>query len=225
MGTLLMRLAAPMQAWGVSSRFGVRDTCREPTKSGVIGLICAALGRPRNAALDDLSALKMGVRADREGKVMMDYHIAQDVLKASGRQTKDSEPSNRYYLADAVFLAGLEGEREILEKIDQALRDPVWPLFLGRKAFAPASPVWLRGGLHDEGLEEALTKFPLLASPGEERLRLMIEDDSGNLQRNDLPVSFKERRFRTRTLRMIYITHSGELLEEEAENVPVKPDD
>ena len=34
MSTLLMRLAGPMQSWGTQSRFTVRDTGREPSKSG-----------------------------------------------------------------------------------------------------------------------------------------------------------------------------------------------
>jgi CRISPR system Cascade subunit CasD len=45
--TLLLRMRAPMMSWGDHSRFTIRDTRREPTKSAVIGLLCAALGRPR----------------------------------------------------------------------------------------------------------------------------------------------------------------------------------
>lgn len=44
MATLLLRLAAPLQAWGADSKFETRKTGREPTKSGVIGLLAAALG-------------------------------------------------------------------------------------------------------------------------------------------------------------------------------------
>jgi len=46
MATLLLRLAAPLQAWGADSKFETRKTAREPTKSGVIGLLAAALGLP-----------------------------------------------------------------------------------------------------------------------------------------------------------------------------------
>ena len=48
MGVLLLRLAGPMQSWGTQSRFTVRDTGREPSKSGVVGLLCAAVGVPRD---------------------------------------------------------------------------------------------------------------------------------------------------------------------------------
>src|SRR5579864_5026868 len=76
MTTLLLRLAGPMQSWGTQSRFTVRDTGREPSKSGVIGLVCAALGRRRDAPLDDLVQLTMGTRVDRDGIVKVDYHTA-----------------------------------------------------------------------------------------------------------------------------------------------------
>jgi CRISPR system Cascade subunit CasD len=120
MPTLLFRLAGPMQSWGISSRFSIRDTGMEPSKSGVIGLICAALGKPRNeSSIEDaefrqLTQLKMGVRVDREGVMKMDYHTAQNVAKANGGGTKDTELSWRYYLSDACFVVALEGENETL---------------------------------------------------------------------------------------------------------------
>jgi CRISPR system Cascade subunit CasD len=47
MPTLLLRLVGPMQSWGTTSRFDQRDTGKEPSKSGVIGLVAAALGIDR----------------------------------------------------------------------------------------------------------------------------------------------------------------------------------
>jgi len=217
MHTLLLRLAGPMQSWGVQSRFGVRDTGREPSKSGVIGLVCAALGRPRQAALDDLAALQMGVRSDCEGSLEVDYHTAQNVLKAGGG-IKDTELSNRYYLADAAFLAGLEGQHlTLLEEIHAALRDPHWPLYLGRKAFVPGAPVWLADGLHrGQDLLEALTSYPYLGSrtPAEgERLRLVLEDPLGEIIRPDTPLSFAERTFAPRRVKIVYVEAPDSILE------------
>ena len=162
MNTLLLRMAGPMQSWGVQSRFGVRDTGREPSKSGVVGLICAALGRPRSSPLDDLVALKMGVRVDREGSLEVDYHTAQNVRKASGG-IKNTELSNRYYLADAAFLVGLESEDlGLLIKMHKALRNPHWLLYLGRKAFVPSPPVYLPDGLKEgESITSIINQFGL----------------------------------------------------------------
>ncbi len=115
MATLLMRLQGPMQSWGTTSRFDERDTQLEPSKSGVLGLVCAALGRDRSEPLEDLASLRMGVRVDREGIPLRDYQTATGVLVASGKaDPRRTVVSPRHYLADAVFLVGLEGRDQAL---------------------------------------------------------------------------------------------------------------
>lgn len=175
--TLLMRLAGPMQSWGDSSRFGIRETRTEPTKSGVIGLLCAALGWDRFAEtfpldgrslqLADLAALSFGVRVEREGVLRRDYHTAQNVLKAGAKVRPGKLPSasdlqgtvlsERFYLSDASFVVGLESEDDgLLAKLAQALIAPYWPLRLGRKAFVPSWPVaWAKRP------EESILPLPL----------------------------------------------------------------
>lgn len=206
MCTLLIRLCAPMQSWGMQSRFTIRDTGLEPSKSGVIGLICAALGRPRHAPLDDLTALRMGVRVDQEGILKRDYHTAKDVLKAGGG-IKDTEVSFRYYLAGARFLVGLEGDLALLRRIHQALQQPVWQLYLGRKAFVPSEPIALPDGLRPEtDLWQALSRYPLLGSrSNSQKLRVVVDDPQGWIIRPDVPLSFAERRFGTRRVSVFFI--------------------
>jgi CRISPR system Cascade subunit CasD len=202
MQTLLMRLTGPMQAWGVQSHFTIRDTGREPSKSGVIGLVCAALGRDRADPVLDLAQLRMGVRVDREGVVRRDYHTAQNVYKASGGTPKETEVSIRYYLADASFLVGLEGDRAVLMQLQHALEHPVWPLWLGRKAFVPGLPVAVPDGVRDQALELALQAD----LPAGRRVRLVFEDPDGPLTRPDQPISFARgaRRFGPRRVRVDY---------------------
>ena len=147
MSTLLLRLAAPLQAWGTGSKFEVRRTNREPSKSGVIGLLAAALGLRRDADLSRLSALRFGVRVDRNGEVIKDFHMA--------KADKTSYLTYRYYLSDAIFLVGLESEdRSFLEQIERALRNPCFPLFLGRRSCPPTLPLVL--GIREDALETAL---------------------------------------------------------------------
>lgn len=210
MSVLLLRLSAPMQSWGVQSRFSVRDTGQEPSKSGVVGLLCAALGHPREEPVENLAALKMGVRVDQEGSVEYDYQTAMNILKADGSGTKDTEPSRRYYLADARFLVGLESnDLDLLTELHNALRDPHWPLYLGRKAFVPSEPIWLEDGLQpDIDLVEALKAFPWLGPDHQQPnpdLRLVLEDPDGSEVRTDQPVSFSERRFAPRHVRTTFI--------------------
>ena len=78
MATLLLRLAAPLQSWGADSKFEIRKTDREPTKSGVVGLLAAALGLRRDEAdaLQELGQLRFAVRVDREGSLLVDFHTA-----------------------------------------------------------------------------------------------------------------------------------------------------
>ncbi len=79
MATLLLRLAAPLQAWGVDSKFETRQSLREPSKSGVIGLLAAALGCPRDLLPEKLLALQMAVRVDQEGQLITDFHTAHGI--------------------------------------------------------------------------------------------------------------------------------------------------
>lgn len=203
MSTLLLRLAGPMQAWGTTSRFDERDSQLEPSKSGVLGLICAALGRDRAEPVDDLARLKMGVRVDREGRLMRDFQtIKPPYLRASGViEKKDPVVSRRFYLSDAAFLVGLEGDdRALLTQIHAALRAPVWPLALGRKSFPPGEPVWLPEAIRPEGLRAALLAWPRIAKPrysdNNQALRLVMEHESEGAVRLDQPVApFSERRF------------------------------
>jgi len=214
MSLLLLRLSGPMQSWGVQSRFSVRDTGLEPSKSGVVGLLCAALGRQRAESVDDLARLLMGVRVDQEGTMAYDYHTAgkSGILKASGRvERKTLVVSTRYYLADARFLVGLQGDDlALLTQLHQALRDPHWPLYLGRKAFVPGQPVWLPDGLRpDHALLEALENYPWLGRPPRQPadpMRVVLEDPEQGLEvRPDQPLSFAERRFAPRRVRTTFI--------------------
>lgn len=215
MNTLLLRLIGPMQSWGVQSRFSVRDTGLEPSKSGVIGLLCAALGRDRSAPLNDLSALRMGVRVDREGKLSRDYHIAgtRGYLKAGGSvEVKNVIPSSRYYLADAAFLVALEsGDMSLLSGLFEALSRPVWAICLGRKAFPPSEPVVEPGCLLPQlPLEKAFQTYPYLGRDNPpERLRCVIEDPHGEGVRNDQPVSFSPRVFAPRRVRTVFLDRAS----------------
>jgi CRISPR system Cascade subunit CasD len=216
MPTLLLRLAGPLQSWGVQSNFTVRDTGLEPSKSGVVGLLCAALGRQRGAGIGDLAALRMGVRVDREGQMANDYHTAQNILKASGG-IKDTEVSRRYYLADARFLIGLESDDlTLLRELHDSLAMPHWPLYLGRKAFVPGESVWLQDGLClEKSLRTALRDYPwqgrLRSDDRPPRLRLVLEDPAGSEVHPDQPVSFAERRFAPRRVSTDWMTMKEEL--------------
>ena len=222
MPTMLLRCAAPLQAWDTQSNFGVRTTGREPSKSGILGLLCAALGRPRSEGVDDLANLRMGVRVDQEGDLLRDWHTAgkDGYLKASGAvERKNLITSTRYYLSDAAFLVGLESvDHSFLETLHQALNHPRWLLFLGRKACPPSMPVYLPDGLQDADLLTALKgyawlgqlerRYHQLKKANSNGLRVVLEDqETGESVRNDQPISFQKdrRRFAPRRVTTTFI--------------------
>ena len=206
MSTLILRLAAPMQAWGADSKYNERRTRREPTKSGVIGLLAAALGCRRDdmETLAQLSALRFGVRADREGISLRDFQMAHRW------EAGESTLTYRDYLCDAVFLVGLEGDEELLERLCQALRRPVYPLFLGRRSCPPTGRVCM--GIEKESLEQVLAVYPWQGDGWRrqtpEHLRVVLDTDHSYAQCRDVPVSFSpfRREFAWRNIREEWIT-------------------
>lgn len=203
MSTLLLRMAAPLQAWGTESRFNTRQTGTVPSKSAVIGLLAAALGRKRDADLTDLRALRFGVRTDEPGTLLRDFHMVHYMKKS--KETADV--SYRYYLSDAAFLVGLESEEmSFLNALEEALKAPAYPLFLGRRSCPPTLPLVL--GIRELPLETALRAEPWQASdsyrqrwlrrhPGESpSLTLLTDADGtgyGSTVIQDDPLSFDQR--------------------------------
>jgi len=204
MPTLLMRLRAPMMSWGDHSQFGHRDSRREPTKSAVIGLLCAALGRPRWEPVDDLAALTMGVRVNKEGVLQKDYHTVQDTMRDDGKKV-NTTLSDRYYVADADYLVGLEGPPELLSQLDAALQRPHWQLYLGRKSFIPSHPI--RVGVVDQPLLPALQQHPYEHRSHKAPsfpLRIVFDAADGTDIRQDVPLDWRRRRFGRRTVATDY---------------------
>lgn len=199
MTVLLLRLAGPMQAWGDSSRFVRRDTRMVPTKSGVLGLLAAADGRRRSEAIEDLLNLKFGVRVDQPGSLQRDFQTA--VNWESG----DVMPlSDRYYVADAVFLAGVEGEASLIEGLAERVQQPKFPLYLGRRSCPVPWNLFIE--VSELPLVKALTDHEWLAAdwwrrqqPPLAELELFVDADAAPADRptetrRDVPLSFDPER-------------------------------
>lgn len=191
MSTLLLKLAGPLQSWDTSSKYNLRMSGREPSKSGVIGLIAAAMGRGRDESISDISSLKFGVRIDQEGKLLHDFHTAHSTAR--------SYVTHRYYLADAVFLVGLEGDEKFLKSIESALRSPVYPLFLGRRSCPPAGEICL--GIRNGNLISSLKNEGWLAAEWyKKKLKYQAElefildsEDNDEAPVRDNPISFSQK--------------------------------
>ncbi|MDQ0956347.1 CRISPR system Cascade subunit CasD [Streptomyces sp. B4I13] len=239
MPTLLMCIDAPMQSWGTKSRFASRDTASEPTKSGVVGLLAAALGIPQDAdeEIRNLASLRMGVRVDREGVLESDYHTVQNVPNTEGKGHRTAV-TQRFYLADALFLVALESDdAPLLHQLLNALDRPHWPLYFGRKAFPPARPLPTHGlpGEHQpvtaQPLEHALRTHPWLENQQRIRnrqhnrdpytsptwLRTVVDADPFALDvelRHDFPLSFhpQQRSYASRAVQISHVALTPEMI-------------
>jgi CRISPR system Cascade subunit CasD len=228
---LLLWLEAPLQSWGHDSKFGRRDTLNFPTKSGVMGLVCCALGQggQQREFLAQFAPLKQTVfsfvrknhkaeKRDRE-PLLRDFHMV-----GSGYDDKDpwttllipktaegkkavgggAKMTYRYYLQDAFFAVILETPSDLADSIAQALQAPVWDLCLGRKSCVPTDLVY-RGVFDSE--EEAIAYAKRIAED-----KNLLEDfhvfdgqhDGEALTLNDVPLQFGERKlYRDRRVTVI----------------------
>lgn len=200
MSTLLMTLEGPLQSWGSSSRFVTRSTERAPTKSGIIGLLAAAKGLRRTEPLTELLKLRFGVRIDQPGRLIRDFQTEKTL------DGKESMPlSYRYYLGDAVFVAGVESDDiGLLKSLEEALGSPYFPLYLGRRSCPPAGPIDVKL-VQDTDIEQAMTNEPWAASQRHRKsvrvksheLELLIDgaiDDKRGETFRDEPISFDPER-------------------------------
>jgi CRISPR system Cascade subunit CasD len=230
---LVLRLAGALQSWGDRSAFNRRETRPEPTKSGVIGLLAAAAGRPREAPLEDLVGLRLGVRVDQPGTLLRDYHTVSDYrgrplpqagVSAKGVQrptspAKYTHVTQRFYLQDAVFLAAVSGPEDLIDSLAHAVGRPAFPLALGRRSCVPTQPILLavRAGTLEGVLREEPWQItePARRSyarrngrPQRVDLPATLEDADGEDILHDVPLSFapRDRRFTSRRIRHTWLS-------------------
>ena len=193
---VVMLLMAPLQAWGGPAP-GIyeRPTDAMPSLSGVVGIVANALGRRRTEPIQDIAAgAELAVRADRPGRLLCDfqtigttgrYALASD----TGKQKRNPEITNRFYLSDAAFLAVYTPPPSGLPATDilDALANPARPLYLGRRSCPPAERVAVTTVASSRMPEEILSTAKLLRSPPRTNARMLsdaeyfeaTDDDSG----------------------------------------------
>lgn len=216
---LAIYLDAPLQSWGVSSRFQRRGTESAPSKSGVLGLVAAAMGIDKHspgeeAQLAPLAACRFSVfpvaQGDNAPPVLRleDYQTVgggydrsdpidklRIARKASGGPST-TIVTRRYYLEQARFAAVLEGDSVLLQQAAAALENPIWGVWFGRKCCLPAAPLLPTLA---PSAPEALAS--LLEKTGAGRIgEARIEQDAdGSWHTPDQPVSFGRREFLSRS--------------------------
>jgi CRISPR system Cascade subunit CasD len=234
--TLLLWLEGPLQAWGHNSKFGVRDTLNFPTRSGVLGLLCCARGAggPEVEWLAQMATQTMEVRAyaraDKQGVPVLrepplrDFHMVgsgyddsdpwQSLLipkTADGKKAVGggAKMTYRYYLQDSVFAVALQVPAAQAEVLTDALQNPVWDLYLGRKNCVPTELIF-QGNF--DNAEAAWQHASALAGNKQRVLSYSVldgETDEGEvITLNDVPVQFgPDKRYRDRRVTLVEHSH------------------
>jgi CRISPR system Cascade subunit CasD len=198
---LALLLDTPLQSWGFDSQFQRRTTGLHPTKSGVIGMICAAMGLGKGSdaeheTLPQLAALKMSSIAMPRHAVrrIEDFHTVLNTRRASGSMNPDPVVTRRQYLLDACFGIILTGDRVLLERVAAALQDPIWGVWLGRKSCIPARPLFVAVCKTQEEAWQAILRSlgadEAMSIESFTRVEDVADFTCGTDSYNDQPVSF-----------------------------------
>jgi len=210
---LALRLEGPLQSWGFDSQYNRRNTGLMPTKSGIAGICCAALGYTRGSQeeqrfLTAFATLRMtaiaiplsGAKGELPARRLHDYHTVQNTKTADGK-IKDTHITHRQYLTDAAFGVMLEGDASLFSEIASALEHPKWGIWLGRKSCIPSAPIL--AGLRDdrdEALRLLIGERPIESFSRQEEAETFAD---GRDSMPDQPVSFAAERRRFSPRRVI----------------------
>jgi CRISPR system Cascade subunit CasD len=197
---LILVLQGPMQSWGLQGKFDHRDTASMPTKSGIVGMLGAALGveRADRVGIAELAALPMSVICVKRGELMTDFHTVgcsksdKGIPKADGGYTQ--AVTHRDYLCDATFAVVITGDGEFMDRIAAALDNPKWGLFLGRKSCLPTRPILEAVVDTEDSVRDILKRLGV--SEGSD----CVSDGSGDGMQQDVPIDFKARRYSSRAV-------------------------
>lgn len=185
MDVLALRFSAPLMSFGgvLVDEHGV--TRQFPAQSMIAGLVANALGydhRDSNRLQELQTRIGFAARRDRTGDHLIDFQtvlLGQDFLlegwttrrtperRKGGTASKGTHIRKRHYLADAAYTIALtldpaDADPD-LDAIEEALRKPERPLFLGRKPCLPSGPLlWKR--LTADSLAGALRSLPTWAA-------------------------------------------------------------
>ncbi len=214
--SLALYFDAPLQSWGYASKFDRRTTLGHPTRSGVIGLLCAAAGIDRTESdrlkhLDE--ALSVEVYAFAMGGRMTDYHTvgggydprreARKVCRKASGGVGTTVQTYREYLASSRFGVVVSGDALMVRELGAKLENPVWGIWFGRKSCVPAARVY--EGVHPD--VDAAKEALVAAAGGLLPIRKVSEVasfDDGTDTIMDRPLDFTQhaRRFAPRRIRV-----------------------
>ena len=162
---------SPLQSWGVDSKFGLRTTFTFPTKSGIAGIILAAMGKAGEEIefLENFSfwkeyAFSFSQKQKAGNSLNTDFHMIGSGYDSSDEWQSKMIPKKRdgkapvsadgstggvkityrQYLQEAYFGVILEIPSSYYDVNDivNSLQNPTWPIYLGRRCCVPSFPIF-----------------------------------------------------------------------------------
>lgn len=145
---VILHFDAPLQSWGIDSRFQHRSAGAAPSKSAVCGMVCAACGVAKGSeeernVIDRFVQLHMDCFCIKTDGIMADFHTVQHFRRATGSlATDDAIVTHRHYWQGSRYNVVLSSaDKDFLIRIHGALQNPVWGIWFGRKCCIPAAPI------------------------------------------------------------------------------------
>lgn len=220
---LVFALTACLASMGDVSGHERRGTLTWPGRSSIIGLLGAALGRRREDSFADLDELSVAVAVFDRGQPLRDYQTIETIPTAAVRRP-NSRPQAlaegrakrgttttitlHDYRTTPLYGAVVWGGELEMEILAEALREPRFTLYLGRKSCPLAAPTGPRTVMAS-GPREALESIRLPPwFKGAVAKTLIVDADPEDLYtetRHDVPLDrrrwhFGERRVAYRSL-------------------------
>ncbi len=209
---LALYLDAPLQSWGYQSRFDRRTSFSFPTRSGIIGIICAAMGIDREDAmgLQRFSNLKITMLMFQSRGRLTDFHTVGGgwdkkhdpghIVRTAQGKVGTTVITRREYLQDNKFGALVMGDMSLLKELETALLNPQWGIWLGRKSCIPATPVCQ--GIFQDAETAEVHLSSLAGVPVQRTMEEVDRFEEGSDTLNDVPIDFAKRQYAPRRIRM-----------------------
>ena len=215
-----------MQSWGVDSKHSVKDTLNFPTKSAILGILLASMGKSGDQIqlLGELTPLDLQVMAyatpNIKPTMLNDFHMVgsgynmEDDWQAlflprkyNGKKANGgTKLTYRRYVLDVCFGIVLEVPQHLKDEIIQGLCEPVYDVYFGRKSCVPTDFIY-KGEF--DSLEAGKKHIENMAKIREKELQFSVlqgenENSKSTLLLNDVPINFgKIKQYRSRLVSII----------------------
>ncbi len=195
---LVFGLSATLGSMGELAGHERRGSLAWPARSAVLGLLGAAMGVRRDGDFSALDALSLAVAVFDEGAGLRDYHTVETVPSAvvkrpnsrpealaQARGRSNTTITLRDYRAGAFYGVAVWGGA--LEPLHQALAQPQFTLYFGRKSCPLSAPAGAQI-VDAESPEAALAYLILPPWRKGARARVLLESAEHGEEIHDLPL-------------------------------------